>query len=95
MEEGRGDSLTGGQLSSSPTPPPSVREGSPLASSSEEAARMGGSPSIEGGKQDGGESEEESAFAIPSIDVEVNITINVDSGIIVLRSEVRYMHSVR
>ena len=35
------------------------------------------------------EEEEEEEFSLPSIDVEVNVTINVDYGIIILRNEER------
>ena len=39
------------------------------------------------------EDEEEGMFLLPSIDVEVNVTINVDYGIIVLRTEERCVQS--
>ena len=35
------------------------------------------------------EEEEGGRFSLPSIDVEVNVTINVDYGIIILRTEER------
>ena len=41
------------------------------------------------------EMEQEREFEIPTIDVEVNITINVDSGVIVLRSEERFVHGCK
>ena len=83
-----------------PTPPTTDEDSSAFElESSYEGGGGGGAstdpatPTLDGEKRlgsEGGEEEEEGqGFQLPSIDVEVNVTINVDHGVIVLRTDDR------
>ena len=81
MEEGQGGSPT---LLSPVTSPTSEGPYPSFEGMSEDEGRPESAEEVSGDNED-------KTFPIPAIDVEVNVTINVESGLIILRTEERYV----
>jgi len=80
-------------LSSTPTPTPTedtiFTTFEPVSHSRSSLLKSVSTPTPSVGHELEEEEEEGGRFSLPSIDVEVNVTINVDYGIIILRTEER------
>ena len=80
-------------LSSTPTPTPTedtiFTSFEPVPHSRSSLLKSVSTPTPSVGHELEEEEEEGGRFSLPSIDVEVNVTINVDYGIIILRTEER------